>query len=323
MGLMDGFTESEEVLKTYHSMDKAGHLGLFYEGAVLLESWNTFDDTIRTLKDWSKKYTTEHIRIGTVKFFMDGTNEMGDSALLGGQGHEKMDADQLAYVLTRLNKEGVDMHIHVVGDRGFRICCDAVEKAKNVCKDTWRIYVTLCHCELIHPDDAKRVAKLGIFIDWSPHWSGGYFGEAAIEYVGRDRWDTMYDFGGIIESGGTVGFSSDLFSYQEVDRGSPFLGMQIGMSRVDTEFPLDPIRFPGSIRPKKSARLSLEQLLKGYTYNNALRMRLIDEMGTLEAGKLANLIVLDRDIFKAPVSSLAAVTPELVFFEGVKTYGSA
>ena len=80
--------------------------------------------------------------------------------------------------------------------------------------------------------------------------------------------------------------------------------------------PLDPDEIPGSVRPPETAKLSLEQLLKGYTYNNAFRMRMIDKMGTIEAGKLANLIILNRDIFSLEAEQIHTVRPDMVLFEG-------
>ena len=323
--LMDGFTENEESIKMFYEMDKAGRLNMFYEGTSIMGQYENLDEAIERVYDWQKKYTSEHVHINTVKFFMDGTNEMGDSASLepmkndpSGKnfGTANITEEQLTDVLVRLNREGIDMHIHVVCDRGFRICCNAVENARKICGDEWKIYVTLAHCELIHPDDMKRVAELGIFIDWTTHWSGGYFGTAAIEYLGRERWNTMYDFTKIIADGGTVGFSSDLFSYQEAHRGDPYFGIQTAMTRKDILMPLDPDEIPGSIRPPETAKLSLEQLLRGYTCNNAFRMRMIDKMGTIEAGKLANLIVLNKDIFSLEADQIHTVRPDMVLFEG-------
>ena len=128
----------------------------------------------------------------------------------------------------------------------------------------------------------------------------------------------MYDFTEIIREGGTVGFSSDLFSYGEAERGDPYFGMQTSMTRVDIELPLDEKKYPGSVRPPLEARLTLNQLLKGYTYNNALRMRLSDKIGTIEEGKLANLIVLNKDIFDTDPFEIKTVSPEMIFFEGRK-----
>ncbi len=325
MALMDGFTEGEDAIKSFYEMDKAGKLNLFYEGTSIMGSCDKVDEAIARVHEWREKYTTDHIHVNTVKFFMDGTNEMGDSASLEplkndptGENYGMMNAteEELTQVMVKLNKEKIDLHIHVVCDRGFRTCCNAVENAKRICGDDWTIYVTLAHCELMHPDDMKRVAELGIFLDWSTHWAGGYFGEGAIEYLGRERWDTMYDFTKVIADGGVVGFSSDVFSYSEAGRADPYFGMQTSMTRVDIEDPLDPERFPGSVRAPESAKLTLEQLLKGYTYNNALRMRMLDRVGTLEEGKLANAIVLNKDIFTLDPFEVKTVSPDMVFFEG-------
>lgn len=161
-----------------------------------------------------------------------------------------------------------------------------------------------------------KIFAEGMFIDWSTHWSGGYFGEAAQAFHGKERWDSMYDFREFIEAGGVLGFSSDVFSYQEAVRANPFFGMQTAMTRVDPVMPLDPDRYPGSVRQPEGAKYTLEQLLQGYTRNNAVRMRLFDKMGSIEKGKLANLIVLEKDIFTVPAEEVSSIKPECTYFEG-------
>lgn len=328
IGLMDGFTEGEAAMKLFHDLDEKGHLNMYYEGSSLMQNYEDLERSIADLRKWQQEYTTEHVRINTVKIFVDGTNEMGNSASLEplkndadgkNYGTLNIEEGQLADVFLRLNSEKIDAHLHVVCDRGFRVCCNAVERAQNACRKNdqdWKIYVTLAHCELIHPDDMERVAKLGIFIDWTAHWAGGYFGEAAIEYLGKERWDTMYDFTKIIASGGAVGISSDVFSYSEAYRADPYFGIQTSMTRVDIKYPLDAERHPDSIRPPAHAKLTLEHLLQGYTANNAYRMRLQERAGSIETGKMANLVVLDQDIFQLPAEHIHEIDPEAVMFEG-------
>jgi predicted amidohydrolase YtcJ len=135
--------------------------------------------------------------------------------------------------------------------------CDAVEEAQKICGDDWCIKVTLTHCEIIHPDDIHRVHDLGIYIDYSTHWAGGYFGEGAIPFLGQKRWETMHDYTKVIKSGGKVGFSSDVFSYAEATRANPMIGMQVAMTRVDPWVPIDPKKYPGSVRPPLDANLPL------------------------------------------------------------------
>ena len=97
------------------------------------------------------------------------------------------------------------------------------------------------------------------------------------------------------------------------------LGMQVSMTRVDPWVPLDPEKYPGSVCPPVEAKLSVEQLIHGYTVINAERMRLDDIMGSIEAGKRANLVVFGEDIFehahKSP-EDFGSIAPECTYFEG-------
>lgn len=328
LALLDGFTENETAMKLFYDLDKAGKLHMYYEGSCKFKDREGLEDCIRTIKDWQSKYTSEHVRIHTAKFFIDGTNEMGNSASLephyndpSGQnyGNINMSTEDLTAVLLRLNEEKIDLHIHVVGDRGFRVACDAYENALAEAErkgDAWNIYMELAHCELVHPDDMKRPAKLGIIINWSCHWAGGYFGEGAIPYFGRERWDTMYDMTTMIESGAIVTYGSDTVAMCEEHRSNPFFGMQISATRVDPEEPLDPEIYPGSVRPPLSARLSVKEMIRGYTRYGAIPLRLEDKIGTLEPGKKANLIVLDQFLFEISINQLHTVKTNFVMFEG-------
>ena len=327
-GMMDGFTEGEENLRYIYKLDQEGRLGMFYEGASILSAVEDIDESIATLRDWQQKYTTGHIRINTIKFFIDGTNEMGDclstepfhndpTGTYYGEAMATM--DEMRDVMVRLNSERLDFHVHTICDGAFRLMCDAVEEAQKICGDDWCIKVCLCHCEIIHPDDIHRVRELGIYIDYSTHWAGGYFGEGAIPFLGKERWETMHDYTKVIADGGKVGFSSDVFSYAEAPRANPMIGMQVAMTRVDPWIPLDPDKYPESVRPPASGKLSIEQLIHGYTVINAERMRLDDKLGSIEPGKLANFVIFNEDIFEAARNSpetFGQIDPWGTFFEG-------
>ena len=328
MAMMDGFTEGDENFRYVYDLDKAGKLGMFYEASSMMSEPKDLEESIERVRRWQKEFTTDHIRCNVIKFFIDGTNEMGDCLSTEpfhndpegkncGEAYATM--EEMRDVMVRLNKEKIDFHVHTICDGAFRLMCDAVEEAQKICGDEWCIKVTLAHCEIIHPDDVKRVAELGIYIDYTPHWAGGYFGEGAIPFLGQERWETMHAFHNVIATGGKVGFSSDIFTYGEANRGNPLIGMQIGMTRVDPLIPLDPEKYPGSVRPPLEGRLSIEQLIHGFTVINAERMRLDDKIGSLEAGKLANFVVFNEDIFEAAHNhpeNFSDIDPECTYFEG-------
>ena len=328
MAMMDGFTEGDENFRYIYDLDQKGELGMYYEGSSILSDVKDLEESIATAKRWQKEFGTDHIKCDVVKFFIDGTNEMGDclstepfhndpTGTNCGEAYATM--EEMRDVMVRLNEEKLDFHVHTICDGAFRLMCDAVEEAQKICGDDWCIKVTLAHCEIIHPDDIKRVRELGIYIDYSTHWAGGYFGEGAIPFLGQERWNTMHDFHKVIEDGGKVGFSSDVFSYQEASRANPMVGMQVAMTRVDPWVPIDPVKYPGSVRPPADGKLSVEQLIHGYTMINAERMRWDDIMGSLEEGKLANFVVFNEDIFKAAhehPEDFSKIDPECTYFEG-------
>jgi predicted amidohydrolase YtcJ len=132
----------------------------------------------------------------------------------------------------------------------------------------------------------------------------------------------MYRFGEIAAAGAAVTFGSDVVTEYELHRGAPLFGMQVAATRVDPEYPLDPERYPGSIRPTKSARLSRELLVRGYTIDAARQLRRDDELGSLRAGKTANLCVLDGDPFTVDAPALGSIRVEAVLFEGHVVAGS-
>ncbi|MDD3168232.1 MAG: amidohydrolase family protein [Eubacteriales bacterium] len=331
--MADGILEGEAQLSSMAELDQSGKLNVYYDGIMRFWSYEDLPEKIAELQSYQQKYTSKHMKLNTMKLFLDGTNESGNSALLSphlndpkgiNHGEIKMDRDELKNCLLLCNRTGLDIHIHMVGDRAFRVGCDAVEAAqKEAAKlgETWTMQVIFAHCELIDPADMPRPAQLGITINWSCHWSAGYFGEEAQTYIGREKWNRMYQFNPIIDSGALVTFSSDVVTYYELHRADPFFSMQVAHTRVDPEFPLNPGTYPGSMRPEESARLSREALMKGYTISGARQLRWEDQLGSIEAGKIANLNVISDDFFKVAPDHISGIKLDAVIFDGEVIFG--
>lgn len=325
IGMGDAIIEDESNLKAIYDMDKAGELNMYYSAMVLLDGYDEVDKAIATVKDYQQKYTTDNITIDTIKYFVDGTNEIGTSYVVEpfsndpeGKDHGKLDMTekQLTDTIVRLNKEGIDLQMHVVGDGGFRTICNATEKAQKECGDEWQMQIEVCHCELIHPDDETRTAELGIIVNWTPHWTGGYFGDQAEEWLGEERFNSMYDFQPMIEAGAIVNMGSDTVSQYEFHRSSPFFGMQTAITRIDPEFPMDADKYPNSMRPEKEACFTMDQMIKGYTLNGAVAFRLDEVTGSIEKGKNADLCVIPENLYDVDPSKLSEVEPSAVVFKG-------
>lgn len=327
--LFDAFT-SEQTLAAASALDRAGKLNMHYSAAVKFASLGGLADAIAEVRRLQEVYGSDHIQVNAVKLFLDGTNEVRTGAVLepylggGGQGVLRMNVEDLSACMLELNDAGVDLHIHVCGDRGFRVAMDAVERAQQVAGDGWLIQVTTAHNELIDPVDVSRPAQLGVILNITPHWVGGEMGTAVAATLGWHRFNRVYDYTAVLERDSVLTFSSDVISAYEADRADPYLGMQIAHTRSDARYPMPPSpgTVPGtSVREPLTACIPMEVLLKGYTINGATQLRLAHEVGSIEAGKLANMSVLNAHILTAPTDQIAAIEPVAVLFEGQTVAG--
>ncbi len=322
-GVLDAYVIDEEHVKTISNLDKEDKLNMYYELAVVMDDPSNLEECLENIHYLNKTYGTDHVKVDTLKIFYDGTNELGDAALIDGwitdetqTGYIMMDIEQTKEVIKRCNEEGVDVHFHMVGDLAFRQVCDATEELINEIGQL-DIQVEVCHCEYVDPSDYNRPAQLGIIVNWTPQWSGGYFGDGAKQYLGEERYNRMYQFNPMIESGAIVTFGSDIYSMEEEERGNPYFGMQIAMTRTDIWEGI----YDGE-RESEDAKLSLEDLLKGYTINAAIQMRIDDKTGSLTVGKYANFNIYNQNLFEVDENEFAKILPTAVFFEGKLISGS-
>lgn len=317
--LCDGWTETEAALKSYKELEKQGRLNHYFFAQPLASTPDALEEALATAKEWKAKYEDEYIKVNNIKYFLDGTNELGTGAViepfineLDNYGIMNASEDELTHVFERINQEGFGIQIHLVGDRSFRTALNAAERAQKNENENGREYTSkihLLHCELTHPDDRKRPAELGVYINFTPIWANGLFGDASKQYIGEERFNSMYAFNEMIESGANVNYSADMVDEEGLGISSPLLGIQTGATRM---------AFDGTGEPRANVKecIPVEELLKGYTINNAEVLGIEDITGSITAGKKANLLLLDRDILNIDPMKIAETNIEMVMFEG-------
>ena len=314
----------EGTLEAVAQLEHEHRLHLYYEGSVLLQTREELAAKLEEVARLQRRLGGKHVRVNTLKLFLDGTNELSTSSLLEPFSNDpakrvdpRMSKDDLVATLVAMNERGVDLHIHMTGDRTFRTALDAVQEARRRLGEQWRIQVTFAHCELISDQDFARVAPLGVILNWTPHWSGGYF-QGVLETLGPQRHANLYRFQPVISMGGTVTFGSDTTTMYEWSRADPFFGMQIAHTRFDVE----PRYQAYGMKTPASEMLQLTDLVRGYTRNGAKQLRLSDKMGSIEPGKLANFMVLNQDLFEVAADKIHETAPTAVVFEGDVVKGS-
>ena len=328
IGCMEAAAFNEGDIAYISKLDRENRLYLYFDCTVMLYDMESVDETVATARQWQKLYESDHIRVRTVKFFADGSNEAGDVLSLvpfandpAGKNCGKCNFtfEEMRDVLVRLNKERLDLHVHLVCDGTLRRMLDAVEAAQKICGDDWCMHVTLAHLECMHPDDAKRFKKLGVYADITAQWLGDDV-MATREYLGDERADHLYDYSQFRKDKVSYGFSADIQTVaDELDRIPLFLGMQIAMTGINpggkVSTATDPKKYPNGRLPE-GAKFTLEECIHAATWTNAERMRILDKVGSIEVGKRACLTVLDKDIFTIPAKEVGSIDPVCTYFDG-------
>ncbi len=305
-------------------LEAAGRLPVRYEGSYHIYLPDQVPDAIDELRRLRRTYGGERLRFNTIKIHFDGTNEIRTGALLepfsddpGNRGATLLDTEQLRDFIVQLHEARIDLHLHIRGDRGIRIALDAVEAARRSVDGELYPRVTICHLDLIDTADYPRFKQLGVIANYTPQWLG--LGDRPPLTAGTlgPRYARMFLVQPLLDDGAVVTFSSDVVSLRGMERANPYLGMQIGHNRqYHQQGEAAPIRLP------MSERLDLEDLIKGYTLSGAYQLRMEDQLGSIEVGKLADLVVLDRNLFEIDRYEIHEVRPEAVIMEGEIIRGS-
>jgi len=315
----------DEGYRAAAQLDAEGRMPLRYEGSYRIDDESQFDRAVQELKRLRETYAGERVRFNTIKIMFDGVSEIRTSAVLepflgeeNYRGKTLIDANRLRDFILELHEEAIDLHLHTVGDNAVRTALDAVEAAHAELGGAPNVRVTLCHLELVDDSDFDRFSELDIFSNFSPQWHGGHIQGAQLT-LGQKRYDRMFRAQPLIDRNVSVTFSSDITNAGKwrTDRASPFFGMQVGHTRMEPEFGAR-----ATIRPPDNERLSIEDMIRGYTINGAAQLGMEDDLGSIEVGKIADLVVLDRNLFEVLPTQINTVRPTAVLMEGELISGS-
>ena len=319
------YFEEEKTYKLLAKMDRAGELPIRYEATYIINTPEKADIAIEEFKRYKSLYETENIKFKTVKIMFDGTHRAHTAKMAepyndtGETGGTMISEEKLYELMSELNREGIDFHAHTVGEGASKMILDCAERIIQE-QGGLKIYVTLAHLETQQDEDIPRFRELGITANFTPHWHGGNdYGtdEQNVGLLGEKRAANLFRAKSMMESGANVTFSSDEVTLQLLDRWNPFLGIETGHTRQEiTKGGRDAAVFSPA-----SERLSIEDLIKGYTINGAKVLRLDEQIGSIEAGKSADFVVLDEDLFNMDPYEIHNIVPKAVVVKGKTVRG--
>lgn len=257
----------------------------------------------------ARDFTGDKLTSNRVKIFVDGVLDSGTAALVGDyadqpghRGAPIFDAASFAQAATEIDKRGMQIAVHAIGDAAVRITLDgyaAARKANGARDSRHRIE----HVEVIQPADIPRFAALGVIASVQP-LHAPQEENATTRAIGPDRAPLAYAWRRLHEAGAVVAFSSD-WPIVAVD---PLLGIQTALTRR-------PYR-PGL----PDQRLPLMEVLKAFTCNGAYAGFMEDRTGRIRQGMLADLVLLSGDIEATPPDAIAALAVRMTICDGQITH---
>ena len=280
----------------------------------------TFDDAIYQFVENRAEWRRPNLDVDSVKIYMDGVIEAGTSPLLEPYLHEEYGSGPFFYTqekvneyFTRLDALGLQIHVHAIGDAAVRRALDGFEvmRERNGMSDN-RHHIT--HLQLIHPDDRPRFGELNIGATFQALWAYPDHNVQILDLplLGKERAWQMYPIRSVHEAGGRINGASDYW----VNPIDPLVSIEAAITRQD------PYTNGGEVL-NADERVDLATMIDAYTINGAYTMSLEDEQGTIEVGKRADLVVLDRNLFDIPASEISDANVTMTIFDGRTVYRKA
>lgn len=295
-------------LDVYTGMESDGELTVRITAAA-----NLLGDLDEALEN-SKKYCTEKVRAHMLKQFVDGVITTHTALLLedytdapGNRGTQLSELEKIDAAVQEGHKRGLWIKIHAIGDRAIRFTIDSYEKAiktygANGCRHA------IEHVEMVTDSDIERFGQLGLIPSVQPEHIGlmpTWEGEEYRVNIGEERAGRTWSFRSLLESAGVLAIGSDC----PVVDNNPFYAIHRGVTRLhDDGLP------EGGWNPTQ--KLTVADILRGYTLGSAYGIGREDELGTLEEGKFADIAVIDRNLFETEPKDIRGAHVDMTIMDG-------
>lgn len=291
--------------------------GVFY--------WNDGDvDPVAEIQDLKRRYTHPLARPLKVKINIDGGDD-SDSALYVDGYTDNPDTDPdpiipretIVDAVVRADALGIDSVCHCFGDGAVRIMLDAVEEAIRVNPERDR-RMAVAHGNSVHPDDIPRFAELGVIWNSSGAWMSY---DPNLQLVsdlklGKERVQEMFPMKAIADAGGKVVLGSDWPVSGWISEYRPLVAIETAVTRtIDGRKDVAPL---GGV----DAGIDVDTAIRASTINVAHEIDMDDEIGSLEVGKKADLVVLDKNLYDIDPNAISEVDVLYTMMGGKLTYDS-
>ncbi|MGG1658302.1 amidohydrolase [Brevibacillus sp. NRS-1366] len=306
------------VLEAYEELAKENKLTIRFRNAITANPDNGPEQIAEFVKIRERNHNPL-FQVNAVKIFMDGVIEGATAYLEKPYEHKHTNGELIwkpdVYKKTAAaaDKAGFQLHVHSIGDASTRIALDGMEYAEeqNGKHDARH---SLVHLQLVNKEDITRFKKLGAVGIVQPFWfmqEEGYYDEIEVPYLGKERAETEYPMKSFLNQGVHVASSSDYIVTPEFN---PLHGIQQGITRIE-EGETDPAKIAN---PEE--RATLADMIASFTIDGAYANHVDEITGSIEVGKKADIVVLDKNLFTIPATQIKDAQVVLTMVEGKEVY---
>ncbi|MGV8970306.1 MAG: amidohydrolase [Microbacteriaceae bacterium] len=271
-----------------------------------------------------KQFSHGRFSATSVKIMQDGVAENFTAAMIdsyldgrGGCTHNHgisfISPEILHDAVPELDKLGFQVHFHAIGDRAVRECLDAIEEAqrRNGSNDNRH---HIAHLQVVHPDDVHRFAALGVTANMQSLWAAlePQMIDLTLPFLGDPRSSWQYPFGDLHRSGAHLAAGSDW----SVSTPNPLSAMHVAVNRRAA--PGEEEGVYDAFLPHQA--LDIRTAMLAYTSGSARVNHLEATTGTIEVGKLADLVALDHDPTAVASEQIGEITVKQTFVNGIRVY---
>ncbi len=291
------FGVEEELHRVLARLENQGDMTIRLIGSFMPTGPDGVDEAVSRTEEWRDTIKGKRYHYRMLKIMDDGTIEGRTAAMFedyqgepGNSGETVYTEEEMTKMVVGAASKNIDVHIHALGERSIHEALNAVEVARGAHPDSQSRYA-ICHIQVITDQDLPRFAKLDVIAQSTPLWASyDNFGE---KFVSEDQFNRYWRFKSLKDLGVRLTWGSDFPASGAGMLGmSPVVQMEVGHTRQNPGEPDAPVQ------PRESERLDLESLIRGYTIDAAYQLHMEGEIGSLQVGKKADLVVLDRNLFE-------------------------
>ncbi len=293
----------EAGFQLYQDLERKGKLPFRVVGSTYHN--NPAIDPVPIIMGLRRRFHSELVQASVLKLNIDGGEAQRTAAMLAPysddpstSGDTLLPPDLLKDIIRRADRDGINIHIHSYGDRANRLCLDAFEAAMKVNPPRDRRH-TLAHLVFVSSEDVPRFAALGVTAQFSAQWSvaDAYWQSVMRPRVGA-RAEQAFRTGSILRHGGSISLGTDWPAAGYYSTYKPLDAIEIATTRRELNKPDQPPLVP------VDERISLEEAIRAATMGPAYQLGLDQKVGSIEVGKLADLVVLDNNLFEVAPSDI-------------------